>query len=91
VIRRRITGLTPFVSLLALAACTGVAATNHAEPELEGLRSAGYRIAVMPFTVTAPADGFLGATLGPVGELLSLETSEEAPMRDQLGNCCAAT
>ncbi len=84
-IRRRIAGLAPFVSFLAFAACTGIAATNHAEPELEGLRSAGYRIAVMPFTVSAPADGFLGATLGPVGELLSLESSEEAPMRDQLG------
>lgn len=73
------------VLLLAASACTGVRAERHVEPELERLRAAGYRIAVLPFVVSAPEDGFLSASLAPVGELLSLEQGREQPMRDQLG------
>lgn len=68
-----------------LGGCTGTSARNTVAPELTNLRTAGYRIAVLPFVVTAPEDGFLGDSLAPVGELLSFEASRELPMRDRLG------
>lgn len=71
---------------LALAtSCTSVTVDTHAEPDLEMLRSAGYRIAVIPFSVSAPDDGFLTDSLAAVGELISLEGSKDRPMREQLG------
>lgn len=70
---------------LLLTACTGVSVERHVDPDLDTLRSAGYRIAVLPFGVSAPEDGFLGSSLAPVGELLSLERTGDAPMREQLG------
>jgi hypothetical protein len=73
------------LAVLLLAGCTGISASNTAAPELPSLRAAGYRIAVLPFTVTAPEDGFLGDSLAPVGELLALEARRELPMRDRLG------
>ncbi len=77
--------LLPILASLALAACTSVDVQQHAEPELATLRGMGYRVAVMPFTVSAPADGFLSDSLAPVGELLSLEASRDLPLRDRLG------
>lgn len=71
--------------LVWLAGCTSVDATHTAAPELARLRSIGYRVAVLPFLVTAPEDGFLSDSLAPVGELLALEQSRGLPMRDQLG------
>ena len=72
-------------TLLFAAACTGVDVERRSEPELEQLRTAGYRIAVMPFTVSAPEDAFLISSLAPVGELLVLEGGQERPMRERLG------
>ena len=76
--------------LLALAllpvACTGIDSKHEAAPELAALRTMGYRIAVIPFAVSAPADGFLTDSLGSVGELISLEASRAVPMRERLGN-----
>lgn len=71
---------------LALAACTSVSVDQHAAPELASLRTMGYRIAVLPFTVSAPEDGFLSDSLAPVGELLALEASRGRPMRERLGD-----
>jgi len=71
-------------AVLTFAACTGVAEQHHAAPELTQLRAAGYRIAVLPFTNSAPEDGFLAGSLAPVGELLSLEGGGDVPMRDRL-------
>lgn len=73
------------VLLTGLAGCTGISASTTSAPELPALRAAGYRIAVLPFAVTAPEDGFLGESLTPVGELLALEAHRELPMRDRLG------
>lgn len=75
---------------LACAACTGVSVQHEAAPELAALRTMGYRIAVMPFTVSAPEDGFLSDSLAPVGEVLALEASREAPMRTRLGDLVQA-
>lgn len=65
--------------------CTGVDHQTRTAPELAALRASGYRVAVIPFTVSAPEDGFLSDSLAPVGELLSLEASRDLPMRDRLG------
>lgn len=70
--------------VLVAASCTGVSVHSEVAPELAPLRAMGYRIAVMPFVVSAPADGFLSEALAPVGELLALEGGRGAPMRDQL-------
>jgi len=72
-------------SLLAAAACTSVAVEQQAAPELAPLRTMGYRIAVVPFTVSAPEDGFLSDSLAPVGELFALEASRELPLRQRIG------
>jgi hypothetical protein len=77
--------LVAAAALSLAAACTGVSVERRAEPELEPLRAGGYRIAVMPFTVSAPEDGFLIESLAPVGELLVLEDGQARPMREQLG------
>ncbi len=70
---------------LLLGACTSVDARHEQAPELARLRSVGYRIAVLPFVVTAPEDGFLSDSLTPVGELLALEAHRELPLRERLG------
>ena len=67
------------------AACTGITAEHQEAPELARLRTMGYRIAVIPFAVSAPEDGFLADSLGSVGELISLEAARDLPMRDRLG------
>ncbi len=72
-------------ALAGAAACTSVDVQHHSEPQLAQLREMGYRVAVMPFTVSAPEDGFVSESLAPLGELLSLEASRELPMRDQIG------
>lgn len=72
--------------LLATAACTGISSTHNAEPELAQLRAVGYRIAVMPFLASAPEDGFLAASLAPVGELIALEGPSSKPMRERIGD-----
>lgn len=72
--------------LLVATACTSVDVAQHTAPELAPLRTMGYRIAVMPFAVSAPEDGFLSDSLAPVGELLSLEASRELPLRTRIGD-----
>ena len=72
-------------SLLLPIGCTGIDHSTRVEPELAKLRQSGYRVAVIPFAVTTPEDGFLSDSLAPVGELLSLEASRELPMRARLG------
>jgi hypothetical protein len=67
-----------------LGACTSVDVQQHSEPQLATLRSMGYRVAVMPITVSAPDDGFFSDALAPLGEALSLESSRELPMREQI-------
>lgn len=74
------------VGLMGLAAgCTGISVQSEVSPKLAALRSMGYRVAVMPFTISAPTDGFLSDSLAPVGELLALEGRRDAPMGDRLG------
>ncbi|MCA8956151.1 MAG: hypothetical protein KDC87_08755 [Planctomycetes bacterium] len=59
---------------------------TESDPRLAGLRAMGYRIAVMPFAVTAPADGFLASSLAPVGELFALEPgAPRLPDRARIG------
>lgn len=70
---------------LALAACTGTAVQQFEAPELAPLRTMGYRIAVMPFVVSAPADDFFVGPLAPVGELLALEAGRDQPMHERVG------
>lgn len=70
--------------LTLLAACTSVASHHHSEPELARLRAAGYRVAVLPFAITAPDDGFVAQSLGPVGDLLALEQGRDLPRRDRI-------
>ncbi|MBL8756235.1 MAG: hypothetical protein JNK15_23270, partial [Planctomycetes bacterium] len=71
--------------LALLAGCTGVTVAHETDPALAAARAAGYRVVVAPFAVSAPADGFFGEALAPLGELLALEKSRELPMRDRLG------
>ncbi len=71
---------------LLLTACTGAAASHFEDPRLPALRQAGYRVALMPFAVTAPEEGFLASSLAPVGELFALESSAGLPDRSMLGN-----
>lgn len=78
------TTLATLTLCAAFAGCTGVAVERHEAPELAGLRAAGYRVAVMPFTISAPMDGFLTGQLAPVGELLALEGDADAPMHELL-------
>lgn len=71
---------------VALAACT--TSTNHHETaaQLGTLRAQGYRVAVMPFAVSAPEDGFLTRQLAPVGSVVALASEGEAlPERMQIG------
>lgn len=71
---------------LVFAACTGSSLQKREDPQLAQLRAGGLRIAVMPFQVTAPAEGFLESSLGVVGQLLALEpNSPSLPDRDRIG------
>jgi hypothetical protein len=83
--RRRIASLAFVVAGLAAASCTGIAVEQHAAPELPPLRAMGYRIAVVPFTVSATEDDFFADSLAAVGDLLAFESSRELPMREQVG------
>ena len=66
--------------LLALAGCTGSSMELKTSPEFAAIRSGGYRLAVMPFSVSADRDGFLTEALGGLGDLLALEAvNENAP------------
>lgn len=62
------------VVLLLLAACTGSSMKLKTSPEFAAIRSGGYRVAVMPFSVSADRDGFLTEALGGLGDLLALES-----------------
>jgi hypothetical protein len=75
------------VALLALvAACSTSQVETRRAPELASLRAMGYRVAVLPFAVTAPDDDFLASSLAPVGEVLDLEIgSRGLPERDSIG------
>ena len=75
---------TLLATCLAFTACTGVDVRHEAAPELATLRAAGYRIAIMPFRNSAPMDGFLTASLAPVGELIALEGASDLPMQERL-------
>jgi hypothetical protein len=71
---------------LVAGACTGVAVEQRQAPELAQLRSSGFRIAVVPLRVSAPADGFLSSSLAPVGQLFALEGGGPGlPDRAQVG------
>ena len=73
------------ITLFGLAACSGTSVSRREDPQLPALRAGGYRIAVMPFAVSAPDDDFLAASLAPVGQLLSLEvTAGNLPVRERL-------
>jgi hypothetical protein len=80
----RILPVAAMAAVALLGACTGVTVDRHATPELATLRAAGYRVAVVPFAVTAPDDGFFADSLAPVGELLALEANRELPMRQRI-------
>lgn len=68
------------VVLLLLAACTGSSMKLKTSPEFAAIRSGGYRVAVMPFSVSADRDGFLTEALGGLGDLLALESvNDNAP------------
>jgi hypothetical protein len=73
-----------------LAGCSGVAVTRQIDPRLPALRATGYRIAVVPFQVSAPEDAFLTSSLGPVGEVLALEGGANLPDRARLGQVMRA-
>jgi hypothetical protein len=77
-------------SLLAactlFSGCTGVDVVTKEAPELAALRASGYRVAVMPFAVSAPMDGFVTDALGPVGEVLALSAAATVPVHDQVGS-----
>jgi hypothetical protein len=73
------------VALTALAACTGVSVQKREDPRLPQLRAMGLRIAVMPFSVSAPDDAFLTGSLAPVGQLFALEGDAGLPDRRALG------
>jgi len=67
---------------LALGACSSDGGTAWAAPELPMVRRQGYRIAVLPFTVSAPEDDFLIPEPGALGNVLSLGgLSNDAPPR----------
>jgi hypothetical protein len=73
--------------LLGLAtACTTSTTHTVAAPEFAPLRAAGLRVAVLPFTVSAPEDGFLSAALAPVAQVLALEAGGPDLMRARLGD-----
>lgn len=69
-----------------LGGCTGVSVEQRAAPELAGLRRDGYRIAVLPFAVTAPGDGFVTSSLAPVGDVLALEGTADEPAEARVGS-----
>lgn len=70
---------------LLLAGCTGTSVEQRAAPELAALRRDGYRVAVLPFAVTAPADGFVTSSLAPVGDVLALEGGGDEPIQARIG------
>jgi hypothetical protein len=73
------------LALGLLAGCTGASVNRRVDPQLAQLRGMGYRVAVIPFVVSAPEEGFLTGSLGAVGELLSLEAGSELPMHARIG------
>ncbi|MEQ1631301.1 MAG: hypothetical protein ABL997_02935 [Planctomycetota bacterium] len=76
-----------FLLMLALlAACTGSRVQRREDQRLPKLRAMGYRIAVVPFRVTAPDEGLLETALGPVGEVLTLDGAALAADRGNLAD-----
>ncbi len=65
--------LLVWLAWLLPAGCTGTAVQTFTDPRLPPLRAMGFRLAVVPFAVSAPTDGFLASSLAPVGEMLALE------------------
>jgi hypothetical protein len=55
------------------------------DPRLPQLRATGLRIAVMPFSVSAPEDAFLTGSLAAVGQVFALEGDAGLPERSALG------
>ncbi|HEX6813601.1 MAG TPA: hypothetical protein VF384_18425 [Planctomycetota bacterium] len=78
--------LLPLLLLLLLGACATSDVTSRMDPALPLLRAHGYRIAVMPFAVSAPADHFVTDALGPIGDVLALEVPGSGlPARERIG------
>ncbi len=81
----RLVALLAVVALLLACGCSGARVKSQEDPRLPKLRAMGYRIAVVPFATSAPEEGFLAASLGPVGEALALEGGSGLPERTALG------
>lgn len=82
---------TPF-ALFALAlawlplSCGGTSKQVRRSPELDTLARTGYRVAVMPFAVSASSDDVIVESLAPLGALLELEgVRDEAPPLERAG------
>jgi hypothetical protein len=71
-------------AVVPLAACTGVSASHREDPAFAALRGQGYRIAIMPFEVSAPAEGFVEGALAPIGAAIALDGSGATP-REEVG------
>jgi hypothetical protein len=83
--RQVVAALAIALGTLVPAGCTGLAVELHTAPELPPLRAMGYRVAVVPFTVSASPNDFVTDSLAAVGDLLALEPGHELPMREQVG------
>lgn len=69
-----------FVPIVLVAACSHASMTLKTAPDFDLIRSGGYRLAVMPFSVSAEMDGFFTEALGALGDLLAVEAvNENAP------------
>lgn len=69
-----------------LAACSTSDVTLRSDPDLPRLRAQGYRIAVLPFAVSAAEEDFLTGALAPVGDILALEVGGGGlPTRERIG------
>ncbi|MBK8978701.1 MAG: hypothetical protein IPM29_22615 [Planctomycetes bacterium] len=79
------------LAAFVLASCASSDVELRADPALPRLRAQGYRIAVVPFAVSAPEEGLLTDALGAVGDVLSLEAGGGGlPMRARLGELMRA-
>ena len=68
------------VLALVLAGCASRDVVVRASDDFAALRGGGYRIAVLPFQVSADTDGFLTDALAGVGSIAALDgLSDQAP------------
>lgn len=74
------------LAVVGLTACSGASVRVRVADELPALRENGYRVAVMPFAVSAPDEGLLESSLAPVGQLFALELGGDGlPARAAIG------